>query len=86
MNSRSEKKKLKNCGKVESSLAVQWLQVGAPTARGLGSILGQGTKILQGAKKPAKRKVRKLWEFLLSLDPCHPGFSRSLQENTLKTQ
>ena len=56
---RKKEKKLKNCGKVQNSLAVQWLQVGAPTAGGLGSILGQGTKILQGAKKPAKKKSKK---------------------------
>ena len=46
MLSQGKKKNFKTCGQVESSLAIQWLRVGALIARGLGSILGWGTKIL----------------------------------------
>ena len=35
---------------------VQWLELGASAARGLGSIPGQGTKILQ-AMQPKEKKI-----------------------------
>ena len=38
-----------------NSLAVQWLELQASTAGGMGSIPGQGTKILQ-APQPKKKK------------------------------
>ena len=37
-------------------LVVQWLGLCASTAGGLGSILGEGTKILQAAQRGQKRK------------------------------
>ena len=46
-----------------TSLAVQWLKLCASTAGGLGSISGQGTKILHatqcGQKQKKKEKVKK---------------------------
>ena len=41
---------------LENSLVVQWLELGASAARGLGSIPGQGTKILQ-AMQPKEKKI-----------------------------
>ena len=40
----------------ENSLAVQWLGLCAFTAEGMGSIPGQGTKILQAAPHNRKKK------------------------------
>jgi len=37
-------------GSLGTSLAVQWLRLHAPTAGGIGSIPGQGTKILNDAR------------------------------------
>ena len=42
-----------------SSLAVQWLGLGAFTAVGLGSIPGPGTKIPQAAQCGWKKKKKK---------------------------
>ena len=39
-----------------NSLAVQWLGLCTFTAKGLGSILGRGTKILQAALNRRKKK------------------------------
>ena len=38
-------------------LAIQWLRLHAPIARGWGLILGQGTKILQAAPHGQKKKL-----------------------------
>ena len=40
-----------------NSLAVQWLELGAFCAEGLGSIPGQGTKISQ-ASRPKKKRYK----------------------------
>ena len=40
-----------------TSLAVQWLRLHAPTAGGISSILGQGTKILNDAHNAAEIKI-----------------------------
>ena len=48
-------------GEIGSSLAVQWLRLHASTAGGVGSIPGQGTKILHAAsldQRVRKRKFR----------------------------
>lgn len=42
--------------RIGNSLAVQWLGLGAYTARGLGSIPGQGTNILQAVKYGQKKR------------------------------
>ena len=47
----SERVLLKICQSFENSLAVQWLGLGAFTAKGLSSIPGQGMKIPQSHKK-----------------------------------
>ena len=39
-----------------NSLSVQWLGLHAPTAGGMGSIPGQGTKILQAVQHGQKNK------------------------------
>ena len=44
---------------VGNSLAVQWLAVWAFTAKGLGSISGQGTKLPQAPQLGQKKKERK---------------------------
>ena len=41
---------------VGNSLAVQWLGIGTFTVNGLGSILGQGTKILQDVWRASPRQ------------------------------
>ena len=43
--------------KLEFPLAVQWLGLHTSTSGSKGSILGQGTKILQAAK-PKKNKLK----------------------------
>ena len=42
------------------SLAVQWLGLQALTAKGAGSIPGQGTKILQATQPGQKKKKKRL--------------------------
>ena len=44
-----------------NSLVVQWLGLHALTAEGLGSIPGQGTKILQAAQHNQKKKKKKVY-------------------------
>ena len=51
-------KKFKN-PEVGTSLAVQYLRLHASTVRGINSIPGQGTKILQGIRKTKKKKKKK---------------------------
>ena len=50
----SRYQKQRNSG---NSLAVQWLGLSALTVRGLGSIPGWGTKVLQAARCGPKKKI-----------------------------
>ena len=52
-------KKEKRNSEPGNSLAVQWLGLGAFMARGLGSIPGEGTKILQAAWQGQKKKEKR---------------------------
>ena len=51
----------------ENSLEVQWSGLHAFTAKGLNSVPGWGTKILQGAQLEKKKKERKKERNLASL-------------------
>ena len=44
---------------------VQWLELCAYTARGMGSIPGQGAKILHALHGAAKEKIKKIYILLL---------------------
>ena len=48
----------------ETSLAVQWLRLHAPSAEGMGSTLGWGTKpcMPNGVAKKKKKKERNLFK------------------------
>ena len=51
---------------VGNSLAVQWLGIGTFTVNGLGSILGQGTKILQDVWRASPRQRKSCWQLIQS--------------------
>ena len=61
-----------------TSLAVQWLKLHTPSAGGMGSVPGRGTKILHAARsgqkkqKNKKNKYRKKKWIDLFLIPNHP--------------
>ena len=48
----------------ETSLVVQWLGICALAAKGLGSIPGRGTRILQAVRHGQKKKDK--WEKILA--------------------
>ena len=68
--------KLLKTSSVETFLGAQPLKIHVSTARGTGSILGQGSKILHAAKK--KKKPKHLGEPLLK-----PGILLSASTGTL---
>ena len=47
---------------MRGSLVVQWLRLPAPSAGVMGSILGQGTKILHSAWHGQKNKMKFTWK------------------------
>ena len=47
---------------IGTSLIVLWLRLHAPSTGGLGSILGQGTKIPHASTKPQHRQINKYFK------------------------
>ena len=46
---------------------VQWLRLCTSTVGGVGSIPGQGTKILHAAQPKKKKNVEKIWKLSINL-------------------
>ena len=55
-----------------NSLAVQWLGLGAFTAKGTGWIPGQGTKILRAVWRSQKKKKNPLTDIIKNTFECYP--------------
>ena len=58
---------------IGTSLAVQWLRLCASTAGGMGSIPGQGPKILHASVTPSQIKGKKIKTFYYCISEFQKG-------------